>query len=157
GAVVAKAVAHGKRHVVLTVKHPGQPGDREARDQLLHEDHPAAVVPAVLTASRRPPPHVEAEVDLLEIAVEGDGDALDDRLREHEPDDADVRLAAERVERGPRGHPALEQGRVDLVVQQDQPPPFRAQEDRHGAPAGCPAQAWTRGFNRWTGMALLPK
>src|SRR5207247_11032945 len=57
------AMTHRHGEVVLAVEDPGRHGDGGTRHQLLDEDHGAP------PALARPPPDVEAQVDLLEVAT----------------------------------------------------------------------------------------
>src|SRR5262249_61158589 len=82
--------------------------------------------PAVRSAS----PDVEAEVDLLELPVERDGQAEHRRLEEQEADEAHVRAPLPEVELRAGGDESREVAGVDRVVQHRHVPPLRAQERR---------------------------
>src|SRR5262249_21785463 len=117
-------VTHGKREVVLVVDRPGEPGDRPPRHHFLHEDD--AATPAVLV----PAPDIEAEVQLLEVAMSVNRHAANPGIEEAEPDDAHERAAVPAIELGSTRDERGEEGRIDLVVQHREVAPLRGQEWR---------------------------
>src|SRR5262245_47428767 len=115
-------VVHRYGRVLLVVEDARHQGDRRARHQLLHEHDPP---PPTL---RRLAPHVEAQVDLLEVAMAGHGDAEDPGAQEQEADHAEVGAALPLVELGPAGDPIRQRGPVHFVVEQRQVAPCGLQE-----------------------------
>src|ERR1043166_1218060 len=76
-------VGHRNAAIRFPPGEQGNPCDPALRHQLANEHH--APAPA---AVRRAPPDVEAQVDLVEIAVEGNREAEDPGVEEAEPDQA---------------------------------------------------------------------
>ena len=118
GDPLVEPVPHRQRHVVLVVGQPGDGGDGPLGDQLLHEDDPALV----------PTTHIEAQVELLEVPVEGHGDPLQPGVQEEEAHQRAPVVADVRVEHGPSRYQRLEQLRIHAVVEHDQVAPLGGQE-----------------------------
>ena len=104
------------RDVVLVVDPAGDCRDGDLRDDLLHEDDAAPGLVAALAAD------VEPQVDLLEIAMKRDRHAEDAHAEEEEAYHAEERLAVPGIDF--RSTRRTEDGRIDLVVQHEEMPPF---------------------------------
>jgi hypothetical protein len=111
--------------------------DGGARHELLHE-HDAAPVRQVPLGVGHVAAHVEAEVQFLEVAVEGDGDAQHPRVEEEEPHDADPAAPVVEVELGAGGHAIAQKRRVDRVVEHHEVAPLGGEERGHRASARVP-------------------
>ena len=73
-------------------------------------------------------PNVEAEVDLLEGAMPGDGYAEEACVGEEKADEAHDSIASPRVQFGSRRHEGTKQRRLNGIVEHDEVPPFGRQE-----------------------------
>src|SRR5581483_10178894 len=114
----ARHVGHAPRVVPLVVREPGDPRQRAAWHDLLHERDAAPLAPR----------HVEPEVDLLEVPVPGNGDAEEPGVQHAEPHEADEAAALRRVEPHAARHEGREGLRWDLVVEKKEVAPFRGEE-----------------------------
>src|SRR3954462_14250359 len=83
--------AHWAGLVALVVKAVGDQCDGAARGDFSNEDNAAADLAADLAAD------VESQVDFREVRVERDGNAEEADALELEANDADVRLAVEKI------------------------------------------------------------
>src|SRR4029453_18198886 len=120
------AVTHRDGDVVLAVENPGRDGNGRPRHQLLDEDNGAS------PALARPPPDVEAQVHLLEVAMPGNSDSENPRVEKQKPDQADKCPPAPVVELCPGWDQWTYDRRIDLEVQHRQMAPLGSQEDGPG-------------------------
>ena len=102
-------------------------GDERMRDEFPDEDHPAPLGLRALA------PDIEAQVYLLEIAVEREGDAPDARAQEEKSDDGDEMTATPRIELGGGGEVRREHARVHLVIEHRQMALLGGEEGAGGA------------------------
>ena len=116
-------MAHRNRQVRLVVEETRDCRNRVARDQLSDEDDRA-------TIGRRSDPtaHVKPEIDLLEVPVPGNREAVNPRVGEEEPDEAHERLALPDVEFSAARDEGQHHGGRDLVIQNDEVGPARGEE-----------------------------
>ncbi len=121
-------VPHRAGEIGLVVDQSGHGGDDPARHDLADEHRPA---PPAFRAAHLPT-HVEAQVDLLEIRVEGKAESEHARMQEQESDHADVGPTLESIQLRSRRHEGKQHSRVRRVVDHRQLPPFRREEDRGG-------------------------
>lgn len=101
--LVANGVGHGECDIGFVIESFGKAGDGEAGDDFSDEGDAAA--PTVCGAVT----DVEAEIDLFKVAMEGDGDATDAGIEEHEADEADESFAVPLVEFGFFGDAVFEE------------------------------------------------
>src|SRR5262249_17340529 len=86
------------------------------------EHDPAPPLPMMVAAD------VEAQVDLVEVPVEGDRHPHDEGVEETEPDHADEGAAVPEIDLGAPGDGLSGEGRRDLAVEQSQVAPLGPQE-----------------------------
>src|SRR6266850_866510 len=87
----------GTSHIVLVVEPASYPRDSSARNDLADEHDTS---PPSFRATR---PDIEPQIDLFEVPMTRDGDTLDFRVQEEEPDHTDVRYPLPVVDLCPTG------------------------------------------------------
>lgn len=110
--LVPHAVRHTHGFVRLAECQTRDGRDCGFRNELPNERD--AATPTVVDA----PANVKAEVDLVEILVQGYRYTCDARPKKPEADDADERTIAEKVDLGSRGDALGQKRRIDSVVEQ---------------------------------------
>src|SRR5262245_557423 len=124
-AIVFQAMRHPPHDVGLVVEDPRAPGDRATGNDLAHERD------ASTRAAGREPPHVEAQVDLLERGARPERHATGEaRVLEQEADEAQERAALVEVRLRPARSVRGDDRLVDHVVDDDQVSPARAEQGR---------------------------
>ena len=128
-------MSHRDAGIVLAEGESRDSRDSSPGDQFADEDD------AALGSA----PDIEAEIHLFKRAVERDSDAAQARAVKLEGDEADVGSPIKGVEFRPGGDKAVEQGRVDSVIEHYEVHPLGGQEDAWlfqggGSPAIRPAE-----------------
>ena len=121
---------HRQRDVLLVVSPARDECDRRTRHNLFDEDHPASQFVA------RMMPHIEPQVDLIEVRVKWNAKPKYARVEEPKPDEAHERATVPEVEFRPMRHTARQQRRIDFIVQHHQMPPLGREERAGGSGQG---------------------
>src|SRR3954466_2114712 len=116
------AVLHRHCAVRLVVRELRGSRYKKKRHHLPDEDHARANLVA------NAPPHIEAQVHLLEVLVKKRGQSEDVRVEEQECNEAQVVSAIPVVELRPLGQMRGEHGPVDLVVEHREVSPVRGEK-----------------------------
>lgn len=118
------AMAHGECDVIFAVRDAGDGGDGAARDDFADEKDAAADFGARFAAD------IEAEINLVEIRVEGDGEEAEElRFEETEADEADVGFSFMGVELGATRDVEAKESRIGFVIEHQQVAPLGGEED----------------------------
>src|SRR5262245_6566408 len=126
-----------QRLVVLSIDATGNERGRGARDELLHEDDSSA--PGILRLAA----HIAAEIDLLEIAIEGNRKTEHAGAPELKGHDADEHASRPGIQLATRRDAIRERARVDRVTEHDQVAPIRTEEATLGRQEIVPRPAAT--------------
>ena len=113
---------HGECDIRLVVKFARRQGDGRPRNDFLDENHAASPAVVGLAADIKP------QVHFFEVAVAGERDAEDTRVKKQEADHGDQVPAVPHIEfRSPRDMLG-EGGWIDFVVEHRQMPPLCRQK-----------------------------
>src|SRR5215204_1911271 len=112
------AMAHFHDDIILVVSDARCSCDRHAGNDLFDKNHAAAPFVAGQMA------HVKPEIDLLEIAVERNRNALDSRVKKHQAEDAEVSCALVGIDHGAGRRQWFEHFACDLKIEHGEMPPL---------------------------------
>src|SRR5258706_7417080 len=116
------AMQHRHRNVVFAVKGPRSPRDRDARHDLLNENHAAAQSVA------RHPPHIKAQIHLFEVAVKGNRYTENACVEEQKSDDTYECSALPVIQLGSSAHKRRQHVRINVESQHRHMTPFSTHE-----------------------------